>query len=100
MGKRVAEEIVGGVTIDRKGTVVVAEGMQQVLCDLALQLQDQTPHAVDVEHVVAALVMAVRDGKLKRNSCLDEFRESEIDTLQRYIDVLFQRYGADIATEK
>ena len=99
MPKRPPEEIVNGVTIDRQGLVVVAEGMQQVLCSLALKLQDQTPHAVDVEHVLAAVVMAVRDGKLARNSSLDSFCKTELDILQRYIDVLFQRYGPNITEE-
>ena len=100
MPKRGPEEIVNGVTIDRQGTVVVGEGMQQVLCELALTLQDQTPHAVDVEHVLAAVVMAVRDGQLARNSSLDSFCKPELDILQRYVDVLFQRYGANITEEK
>ena len=99
MAKRPPEKIVEGITIDRKGTVAVAEGLQQALCAIALDLQDHLPHAVDVEHVLAALVMAVRDGKVSRNQSLPTMGASEITVLQRYINVLFEKYGGDIAEE-
>ena len=96
MGKRLVEHIVEGVTIDRQGTVVVGKGFQQTLCDIALDLQEQTPHAVDVEHVLAALVMAVRDGKIPRNSGFSSVNEDQNKILSRYIEVLFERYAGKI----
>ncbi len=100
MAKHSAEQIVEGVTIDRQGMVVVGEGFQKTLCDLALDLQERTPHAVDVEHVLAALVMAVRDGKIPRNSSLSSSDGERNGILCRYIEVLFQRYAGKINGEK
>ena len=100
MVKRKPEEIVEGVTIDRQGTVVVAEGLQQTLCDIAIDLQECTPHAVDVEHVLAALVMAVRDGKLPRNSDINRTTGAQNEILARYVDVLFQRYDGNLDAQK
>ena len=99
MGKYSTEQIVEGVTIDRQGTVVVAEGFQKTLCDIALDLQERTPHAVDVEHVLAALVMAVRDGKIPRNSSFSSGDGAQNEILSRYIEVLFTRYGGKINGE-
>ena len=100
MAKRSPEQIVAGVTIDRQGMVSVEEGFQQELCDVALALQECTPHAVDVEHVLAAVVMAVRDGKLPRNSALKKADGEQNRILSRYVHVLFERYAGEINGEK
>ena len=100
MGKRSPEQIVAGVTIDRQGLVSVEEGFQQTLCDIALALQECTPHAVDVEHVLAALVMSVRDGKLPRNIDLNSNGSEQTRILSRYVNVLFERYAGEINGEK
>lgn len=100
MAKRSPEQIVVGVTIDRQGVVSVEEGFQQTLCDVALAIQECTPHAVDVEHVLAALVMAVRDGKLLRNSELKSSDGEQNSILSRYVNVLFERYAGEINGEK
>ncbi len=100
MPKRSPEEIVPGITIDRQGIVSVAEGLQQRLCNIALALQECTPHAVDVEHVLAAVVMAIRDGKLPRTSELTCDNSEQTETLLRYVNVLFERYAGEINREK
>ena len=99
MKKHSAEQIVVGVTIDQLGTVVVSEGYQQTLCDTAIELQEGSPYAVDVEHLLAALVMAVRDGKIPRNDPLDRHNPEQLRILSRYIDILFQKYGGKVNPE-
>jgi len=96
MTKRSAEEIVAGVTIDRKGSVTVASGHQQGLCDIALDLQEETPLAVDVEHVLAALVMAVRDGRLERGARVTDDPKAFRSILLPYVKLVFQRFSGDV----
>jgi hypothetical protein len=86
------EKIVDGVSINRRGTVTVAPGHQQVLCDLALALQDACKYAVDVEHVVAALVMAVRDGRLERDAVVTADDEHVTRVLLVYVNVIFEQF--------
>ena len=99
MVKPPAEQIVEGVTIDRLGTVVVSEGYQQTLRDTAIALQEGVSYPVDVEHVLAALVMAARDGKIPRTDSLDSENQEHIRTLSRYIEILFQQYGGKVTGE-
>jgi len=96
MSKRSSEEIVAGVTIDRKGSVTVAAGYQQGLCDIALDLQEETPLAVDVEHVLAALVMAVRDGRLERGAHVTDDPKAYRSVLLPYVELVFQRFPGNV----
>ena len=93
------EQIVEGVSIDRQGSVRVAEGMQQDLCELAISLQEITTHPVDVEHVLAAVVMAVRDGKLERASTLTNESQEINAVIARYVNILFARHGGKVTPE-
>ena len=86
-----AEKIVEGISLDRRGTVTVAPGHQQTLCDVSLALQDVCKYAVDVEHVVAALVMAVRDGRLERDSVVSPDDQVVISVLMGYMPLLFEQ---------
>jgi hypothetical protein len=96
MSKRFSEQIVAGVTIDRKGSVTVAAGHQQGLCDIALDLQEETPLAVDVEHVLAALVMAVRDGRLERGADVTNDPKAYRSVLLPYVELVFQRFSGNV----
>jgi len=93
---RQEEKIVAGVSINRRGTVKVARGHQQTLCDLALALQDVCQYAVDVEHVVAALVMAVRDGRLQRDSVVTADDEPVIRVLLVYVTLIFKQFKGTV----
>ena len=92
MGRSGLEVILKGITIDRHGTVTVEPGWQNVLRDLALDLQDLIPHPVDVEHVLAALVMSVRDGRILAEVDLNEVRSSHQRILVEYVNLLFQQF--------
>lgn len=92
------EEIIEGVAIDRRGVVDVDSKLEQPLCDLAIELQSGG-RAVDVEHVLAAIVMAVRDGKAPRGSTLNELAEHHGATLARYVEVLFAQHGGQVSDE-
>ena len=96
MRKEAIEEIVEGLTIDRKGSVTVASGYQQVLCDLSLEMQELSSHPVDVEHVVAAVVMAVRDGRISRGSVLQSENQHQNQILVRYVEILFRKHQGKV----
>ncbi len=92
------EDIIDGVSIDRSGVVHIDSKCEKPLCDLAIELQtDDVP--VDVEHVVAALVMAVRDGKLERGVSLEAFDAESIGTVGRYVALLFKQHGGKVCDD-
>ena len=98
--KRPAETIVQGISLNRRGTVTVAPGHQQTLCDVAIALQGVCQYAVDVEHVVAALVMAVRDGRIERDSAISGDDELVIRVLQQYMPLLFEQLKGAVDSQQ
>ncbi len=92
------EAIVEGITLDKSGTVHIESDLEQTLCDVAIELQsDDRP--VDVRHVVAALVMATRDGKIDRATRLGDLTDEQSRVLSRYVGVLFQQHGGSISDD-
>lgn len=57
-----SQQIVPGITLDAAHEVTVDATLTDVLCDLAIELQDDTGLPVDVEHVIAAAALAVKQG--------------------------------------
>lgn len=91
-----SEPIAVGVELDKRGTIHVAPENHDRLCALAIDLQDGGL-AVDVQHVLAALVMAVRDGRGERELTLAEWAEpARKQVLARYIQLIFSRHGGEI----
>ena len=91
------ETIVEGVTLSKQGVVQVAPELETPLCDLAIELQEDG-HAVDVEHVLAALVMAVRDGRIEAGLSFAQAAEQR-ETLARYVEIVFNRHGGQVSPD-
>ena len=67
-------QIVPGITVSSMGQASIDSSIADVLFDLAVKLQETTSLPVDVQHVVAALVLLARSGQLdpqKPLSCND-----------------------------
>ena len=58
------QRVVPGIMVSVSGEATVDRSMSEVLFDLALQLEDPTKLPVDVQHVLAAIVLAARSGEL------------------------------------
>lgn len=58
------QQIVPGISVSSSGQASVDPSLADVLFDLALQLEGSTDLPVDVEHVLAAIVLAARNGEL------------------------------------
>ncbi|MEM9704070.1 MAG: hypothetical protein AAF907_16640, partial [Planctomycetota bacterium] len=63
-GESDAIPIAEGISLSSAGEVSVDEGLTETLLDLAEALEERTGRPVDVEHVVAAVVLANRAGKI------------------------------------
>ena len=58
-------QIVPGIFVTSLGQATVDPALANVLFDLAINLQEPTNLPVDVEHVLAAIVLAARKGELE-----------------------------------
>ena len=64
------QQIVPGISISSSGQATVDPTLADVLFDLAIMLEEPTNLPVDVEHVLAAIVLAARKGELDSNTPL------------------------------
>ena len=88
-----------GVTITPSGEVSVDEGLTEILLDLAETLEDRTGRPVDVEHVVAAVVLANRAGKIGSDRRLRTGDDLLLMALAPQIEAVFERYGGLVAED-
>lgn len=58
------QQIVPGLSVSTTGQATVDPSIADVLFDLAIKLEETTTLPVDVQHVVAALVLPARNGEL------------------------------------
>ena len=58
------QQIVPGLSVSTSGQATVDPSIANVLFDLAIKLEEKTTLPVDVQHVVAALVLSARNGEL------------------------------------
>ena len=58
------QQVVPGITISNSGQASVDASLADVLFDLAIKLEGPTNYPVDVQHVLAAVVLAIRNGDL------------------------------------
>ncbi|MGB7323255.1 MAG: hypothetical protein WBD31_00175 [Rubripirellula sp.] len=89
-------QIVPGIKIDSDGQAIVDASMQDVLFDLALALEEPTNLPVDMQHVVAALVLANRDGHVDAETTAGADDAKLIQTLVPYVKLVFQRFGGEL----
>ena len=64
------KQIVPGLSVSTTGQATVDSSIADVLFDLALKLEEATKLPVDVQHVVAALVLSARNGELDQQTPL------------------------------
>ncbi len=81
-----------GIRLNESGEVSVDGPAGRALFDLAIALEDATPHPLDVQHVLAAIVLAERDALVDASTRL----AAEDLALQRiicdYLPLVFTQY--------
>ncbi len=102
-------EILPGLVLDASGQVTVDKRMGELLFDLALQLEDlqledlqleeTVSPPVDVEHVLAAILLAARDGEINADTSLTKDNAKLLEVLRRHLKTVFQRYGGQLGRD-
>lgn len=94
------QQIVPGITVTSSGQATVDPSLADVLFDLAIKLEGPTNLPVDVEHVLAAIVLATRSGKLDANTPLSSDDAAVADILAFYMKTVFAEYGEYVGMEE
>ena len=93
------EQIVPGITVTSSGQATVDPSLADVLFDLAIKLEEPTNLPVDVEHVLAAIVLAARSGELDPNTTLSSDNPALVSVLVGYVKTVFSRFGGNVGTD-
>jgi len=92
-------QIVPGISITSTGQATVAPEVAEVLFDLALILEEPTRLPVDVEHVLAAIVLAVNQGELNPALELKANNPTLVKVLERHVKTIFADYDGQVGRD-
>ncbi len=93
------QQIVPGISVTASGQATVDPSLTDVLFDLALRLEEPTNLPVDVEHVLAAIVLAARKGELDAKTPLSSDDPALVDSLAVHVKTIFTDYGGKVGTD-
>lgn len=93
------KQIVPGITISAAGQATVAPELTNVLFDLAIMLEAPTDLPVDVEHVLAAIVLAARQGELDPGTPLSASDPTLTRILTGHVKTIFAEYDGKVGRD-
>ena len=93
------QQIVPGISISSSGQATVDPSLSDVLFDLAIKLEEPTNLPVDVEHILAAIVLAARNGELDPNTPLSSDDPALADVLAVHVRTVFADYGGKLGMD-
>lgn len=92
--------IVKGITMTAAGEVTVDPALDEPLCDLAIAFQGPEDLPVDVEHVIAALILASRRGEVPPDYELRPRDKALRAILLPHVRTIFSRFGGQVCEEE
>ena len=92
-------QIVPGISVNSSGQATVDPTLTDVLFDLAIKLEEPTNLPVDVEHVLAAIVLAARKGELDPTTSLSPDDPALAEVLAGHVKTVFADYGGKLGTD-
>ena len=93
------EQVVPGISISPSGQATVDSSLANVLFDLAVKLEEPTQLPVDVEHILAAIVMAARQGELAPNTRLSSEDPALAAVLINHVKTVFAEYDGKVGKD-
>ena len=93
------QQIVPGISVSSGGQATVDPSLADVLFDLAIKLEEPTTLPVDVEHVLAAIVLAARNGELDPNTPLSSDDPALAELLASHVKTVFSKYDGKVGMD-
>ncbi len=93
------QQIVPGITVTSSGQATVDPSLADVLFDLAITLEERTHLPVDVEHVLAAIVLAARTEEIQPDTPLSSSDPALTDILVVHVRTVFTDYGGKVGMD-
>jgi len=99
MTKDSDHQIVPGISVTATGQATVDPTVAERLFDLAIKLEETTDLPVDVEHVLAAIVLAARSGELDSTTSLSSDDPVLPQILLAHVKTVFQQFGGKVGRD-
>lgn len=93
------QQIVPGITVTSSGQATVDPSLKDVLFDLAIKLEELTNLPIDVEHVLAAIVLAARNSELDADTTLSSDDPALAEVLAVHVKTIFADYGGKVGED-
>ncbi len=93
------QQVVPGISISSSGQATVDPALRDVLFDLALRLEEPTNHPVDVQHVLAAIVLAARNGELDPGIQPSSDDQALVAALVPHVKSVFEKYDGEVGED-
>ena len=93
------QQVVPGISISSSGQATVDPSLTDVLFDLALKLEEPTNHPVDVQHVLAAIVLAARNGELDPGIQPSSDDQALVAALVPHVKSVFEEYDGEVGED-
>jgi hypothetical protein len=99
MDDRGDQQIFPGISLSPTGEATVDPALADVLFDLGIQLGEITKLPVDVEHVLAAIVLAARNGQLNQFTRLSSSDLVLQEVLADHVGAIFTKYDGKVGRD-
>ena len=99
MDKTPDRKMVPGISVTPAGQATVDPSVADLLFDLAITLEETTDLPVDVEHVVAAIVLAARNGELDPDTPLSSDDPALTQVLMTHVKTVFEQFGGNVGND-
>lgn len=100
MSQPISRQIIPGIMLDPAGHASVDGPTGKRLIELAIALESHTRHPVDVQHVLAGIIVAASRGELAADEALPPTSTGLCGLLARHVDALFARHGGRVAADE
>ena len=93
------QQIVPGISVTSSGQATVDPLLADILFDLAIKLEGPTNLPVDVEHVLAAIVLAARNAELDPDTPLSSDDPLLAEVLAIHVRTVFAHFGGKVGQD-
>ncbi len=93
------QQIIPGIFISPTGQATVDPTLADVVFDLAIQFEEIVKLPVDVEHVVAAIILAARNGQLNQCTRLSSSDLVLQEVLADHVGAIFTKYDGKVGRD-
>ena len=92
-------QVIQGITLSSRNEATVDPELADDLFDLALKLEESTGLAVDVQHVLAAIVMGSTTGEIPKEESVRTISESRLGILEKQVRIVFSQFGGKVGED-